>query len=33
MGELLIQEKRRQNLVIAVISASVFMFSVDYRSQ
>jgi MFS family permease len=30
MGECLIQEKRKQNLVIAIISASVFMFSVDY---
>ncbi len=30
MKECLIQEKRKQNLVIAVISASVFMFSVDY---
>ena len=30
MKECLIEEKRKQNLVIAVISASVFMFSVDY---
>ena len=30
MEECLIQEKRKQNQVIAVISASVFMFSVDY---
>lgn len=30
MEECLIQEKRKQNRVIAVISASVFMFSVDY---
>ena len=30
MAECLIQEKRRQNQIIAVISASVFMFSVDY---
>ena len=26
----MIQEKHKQNLIIAVISASVFMFSVDY---
>ncbi len=30
MEDCLIQEKRKQNRVIAVISASVFMFSVDY---
>ena len=30
MEECLIQEKHKQNLIIAVISASVFMFSVDY---
>jgi EmrB/QacA subfamily drug resistance transporter len=30
MEECLVQEKRKQNLIIAVISASVFMFSVDY---
>ncbi|MCX5665861.1 MAG: DHA2 family efflux MFS transporter permease subunit [Candidatus Omnitrophica bacterium] len=30
MKELLIQDKRKQNLIVAVISASVFMFSVDY---
>ena len=30
MEERLIQEKSKQNLIIAVISASVFMFSIDY---
>ena len=30
MGNYIITEKRKQNWVIAVISASVFMFSVDY---